>query len=136
MSHDSSVSIGSKRYKGLNFSRGSLIQGLNKRMKVNILNFEVKDIFMAHLAFSIGWHFLVISVLYTISSHYEQQESVVLGYIEISESRQKKLQRFIFFDIMSFPELLTSNNFYGTLSVFNRLPLFIEIISLLNLLTL
>ena len=47
MSHNSYISIGSERYKDLNSSRGSLIHGLNKRMRVEILNFDVKE-FLRH----------------------------------------------------------------------------------------
>ena len=54
MSHNSYISIGSERYKDLNSSRGSLIHGLNKRMRVEILNLDVKDIFTTLKAFSTG----------------------------------------------------------------------------------
>ena len=61
---------------------------------------------------------------------------MVLGYVEICMLRWKKLQKLIIFINMSFPELLTSKNFYGTLGVFNRLALFSEISSVHNLFTL
>ena len=102
----------------------------------HFLNFWRQRIFTALWAFSIGWHFLVRSALCSIFSHYGQHESVVLGYIEICILRWKKLQKSFFFVNMSFSKLLTSKNFYGTLSVFNRLALFSKISSLLNLFTL
>ena len=58
------------------------------------------------------------------------------GILKFAYYDGKKLQKFIFFVNMSFPELLTSKDFYGTLSVFNRLALFSEISSLLILFTL
>ena len=54
MPHNSYISIGFKKYEDLNSSPGSLIQGLNKRMRVEILNLDVKDIFTTLKAFSTG----------------------------------------------------------------------------------